>query len=350
MIDTQAPGTLASGARDLPYYNFDKLYSYNGVYNFVCGPRGVGKTYGAKFKAIKKFLRDGEQFIYLRRYKTELNTVRGFFADIAHEFKGIHFRINGKQFEVCREPKNNPKENVWEIMGYFFALSIAQSLKGMSFHEVRTIIFDEFIIEKGAVHYLPDEATVFTNFYSTVDRNKDKTRVLFLANSVSIENPYFIKYKIRPDETGEFVVSHNGFIIAHFHDADKFSTEVYKTRFGQFIKNSEYADYALGNQFADNHKTMIAKKPSEAEYAYTLETIDGTFSVWYNRSDGTYYLLERRPGNELLFTMIPQRVDENKRLLLKNNEHLRILRAAFTNGIMYFDSPHTRNAMLQVFT
>ena len=33
------------------FYSFDKVYSYNAVYNFIPGGRGIGKTYGAKKKA-----------------------------------------------------------------------------------------------------------------------------------------------------------------------------------------------------------------------------------------------------------------------------------------------------------
>lgn len=340
--------TLAKGA-DLPYYNFDKVYSYNAVYNFICGARGLGKTYGAKDKVIKKFLRLGEQFIYLRRFKTEMRAAKAFFDDIAHTFPGMLFRLNGDQFEVCREPAKNRKENVWEVMGYAIALSTAQNQKGRAFPKVRTIIFDEFIIEKGLVHYLPDEATVLTNFYSTVDRNRNNTRILFLANSISIENPYFVKYKIRPEKVGDLIVSYKGFMVAHFVDSADFNQEVYKTRFGEFIEGTDYADYALGNEFADNHELMIAKKPSDAEYAYTLETRGGTFSVWFHRKEGNYYLQEKRPGQELKYTMIPNKVDTDNRLLLKNDEILRMLRASFKNGLMRFDESHTRNAMLDVF-
>jgi Podovirus DNA encapsidation protein (Gp16). len=349
-----AEQVTAKGA-DLPYYNFDSVYSYNAVLNFICGARGLGKTYGAKDKVIKKFLRKGEQFIYLRRFKTELRGARAFFDDIAHTFKGLLFRLNGDQFEVCREPKKVRKENVWEVMGYVIALSTGQNQKGRSFPLVRTIIFDEFIIEKGMTHYLPDETTVMTNFYNTVDRYRNQVRVLFLANSVSIENPYFVKYKIRPKGVGDMIaMAHSKrtgepYIVAHFPDSADFNSKVYETRFGEFIEGTEYADYALGNEFADNHELMIGLKPSHAEYAYTLETREGTFSIWYDRKEGNYYLQQRRPGQELKYTLMPNKVDKDNRLLLKNDEILRMLRASFKNGLMRFDEAHTRNAMLNVF-
>lgn len=343
-----AVAVSAEGAK-LPYYNFDRVYSFNAVFNFICGARGLGKTYGAKEKVIKKFLRTGEQFVYLRRFKTEMRAAKAFFDDIKHEWPSYHFRVNGDQFEVCREPKKSRKDNVWEVMGYAIALSTAQNQKGRAFPLVRTIIFDEFIIEKGLVHYLPDEVTVMTNFYSTVDRNRNNTRVLFLANSISIENPYFIKYKIRPEKVGDLITSDEGFIVAHFVDSKDFNNEVYKTRFGKFIQGTEYADYALGNEFADNHELLLGKKPSDSEYAYTLQTQDGTFSVWFDRKEGIFYLQQKLPGQQLCYTLMPNKVTPDNRLLLKNDEILRVLRHSWKNGLMRFDEAHTRNAMLNVF-
>lgn len=346
---SQSSGKILASGADLPYYSFDRVYSFNGVFNFICGARGLGKTYGAKEKVIKKFLRTGEQFVYLRRFKTEMRAARAFFDDIRHEWPKLHFRLNGDQFEVCKEPKKVRKDNVWEVMGYAIALSTAQNQKGRAFPLVRTIIFDEFIIEKGLVHYLPDEVTVMTNFYSTVDRNRNNTRVLFLANSISIENPYFIKYKIRPEKVGDLITSNEGFIVAHFVDSSEFNNEVYKTRFGKFIHGTEYADYALGNQFADNHELLIERKPSDSEYAYTLETKDGTFSVWFHRKEGLYYLQQKLPGQQLKYTLLPNKVTPDNRLLLKNDDILRMLRQSWKNGLMRFDEAHTRNAMLNVF-
>ena len=80
----------------MAYYNYDKALSYNALFNFILTTRGLGKTYGAKLKVIKKFLKTGEQFIYIRRYKDELSTIDTFFNDIIannefpeHEFKVV---------------------------------------------------------------------------------------------------------------------------------------------------------------------------------------------------------------------------------------------------------------------
>lgn len=333
-----------------PYYDYAKLLSFNGTYNFLVGGRGLGKTYGAKKKVIRDAIKKGDEFIYLRRYKTELTTARNtFFADIGHEFPGYDFRINGPIAQMAPIDTRDDKKREWQTIGYFISLSVSQNQKSVAFPKVKTIIFDEFIIEKGALHYLPDESTIFNNFYSTVDRYQDKTKVLFLANSVSIMNPYFIDYEIRPDEQKEFITKSDGFIVCHFPNADDFSSSVYETRFGKFIKNSEYAEYAVGNTFDDNSGAMLGFKDSKARYMFTLECRNGSFSVWLNMFTNEYYVQDKLPKTQDIFTLISGKMDSHKTLMTFSDRPLANLRTAFRNGNVTFDKPSTRNTFTEIF-
>lgn len=333
-----------------PYYKYDKLYSYNGTYNFLVGGRGLGKTFGAKEKAIKAALTKGDEFIYVRRYKEELATARNtFFADIEYKFPKWDFRSNGMFAQTAPAETRDEKKREWKTIGYFIALSTSQRQKSVAFPKVKTIIYDEFIIEKGMLHYLPDEATVFNNFYSTVDRYTDKTKVFFLANSVSIMNPYFIEYEIRPDENSEFVIKEGGFIVCHFPEAENFSNSVYQTRFGKFIKNSEYAQYAVGNTFDDNNNKMLAEKHSRAKYVFSLECKTGTFSVWHTNDNDEYFIQSKLPKAQIKFTLDATKMDSDKTLMTFTDRPLAYLRTAFRAGRVSFDKPSTRNVFTEVF-
>jgi hypothetical protein len=334
-----------------PYYVYDKVCSYNGVYNFLVGGRGIGKTYGAKRRAIKAAIYKGDQFIYLRRYKTEMTPARNtFFADISHLFPKWDFRVVGPEAQTAPARTRDSKKRQWRTIGYFVTLSTAQTQKSVSYEHVKTIIFDEFIIENGALHYLPDEATIFTNFYSTVDRYKDKTVVWFLANSVSIMNPYFLEYEIRPDQESEFIVKNDGFIVCHFPESAAFATSVYETRFGKFIKNTEYADYAVANTFEDNHENLLAGKDSKSKYLFSLECRNGIFSVWHNWINDEYFIQAKRPKNEPhMFTLLADKMDTNKNLVTLNDGPLQYLRTAFRSGRVSFDAPQTRNTFAEIF-
>lgn len=337
----------------LDYYNFDKLYSQNGTFNFLIGARGLGKTYGKKVKCIRAAMEKGQEFIYLRRYKEELKAAKpAFFADILDEFPDYDFRVDRHYAQYSHIKLRDEKKRPWITIGYFMALSQGQSFKSVPFPKVRHIMYDEFIIEKGMTHYLPNEAEVFVNFYSTVDRNKDKTRAWFLANSVSIDNPYFIKYGIEPKADEEWLKKFNGYVVCHFADSAEFRAGVYATKFGQFIAatDQDYADYAVGNSFKDNHDNLLALKLPDAGYVYTLETKSGIFSVWRDWKANKWYIQAKRPKSELMFTMVPEKMSEGKKLLFYNDKQIQMLRAGFKSECVYFDSPRTRVAFIQIFT
>lgn len=68
-----------------------------------------------------------------------------------------------------------------------------------------------------------------------------------------------------------------GFVCVHFPQDGEFGDAVRKTRFGQFIEGTEYADYSIGNQFRDNGASMLGNKTPDHKYCFTLETDGGTF-------------------------------------------------------------------------
>ena len=68
----------------MSYYNYDKIRSYNAVKNINRADTRSGKTYGYKEMAIKNVLKKGKQFMYIRRYKTDISKekIELFFLDI----------------------------------------------------------------------------------------------------------------------------------------------------------------------------------------------------------------------------------------------------------------------------
>jgi hypothetical protein len=341
-------------AKEYTWYNWDKISSYNGVYNFIVGERGVGKTFGWKKKAIRNAIVKGEQFMYVRRYKDELKTsANTFFDDIKAKdlFPEWDFRNYGAVAQMAPASTRDAKQRPWKTIGHFIALSTAQSIKSVAYPLVTNIGFDEFILEKSMTRYLPNETYAFNNLYNTVDRNQDKTRVYFMANSVSIMNPYFLEYDIKPEQCNDqgFIVKANGFLVVHFVKSEEFRSQVYDTRFGQFIAATDYAAYAVGNEFADNHDSLLNLKNASARYTYSIETKQGIFSVWIDWQAGKYYLQERRPKQEMLFTMLPEKMSEDKTLLTYSDKIVQGLRTAFRNGNAYFDTAKTRNAFIEIF-
>jgi Podovirus DNA encapsidation protein (Gp16) len=333
-----------------PWYDFNPVLSHNGAWNFIPGARGIGKTFGAKKLALNAFIKRGDQFIYLRRYKEELIARDTFFADIQHLYPDWMFRANGNTFEAARKPAGDGKPK-WETMGYARALSTSQRDKSQAFPRVKLIIFDEFIVEKSVMHYLPAEATLMLNFFSTVDRGQDKTRVLFLANAVSILNPYFIEYKINPNDADEdgIIKLADGFIVCHFPNSSDFEESMLQTRFGRFIRGTDYAKYAIANKFSDNNGQLVKPKNPRARYKFTLQLRDADVSVWEDRMGGEFYVTNSIPKNPVMFTYVREKMGEGKVLLLSSDLVIGRLRNAFRTGKTYFDHDATRLVYQDIF-
>lgn len=96
---------------------------------------------------INRFIKKGEQFAYIRRYKSELKkSVSTFFDSMIKndEFVGHNLSHKGNTFYVDEK-----------TCGFAMTLSTAQDLKSSNFDNVKFIIFDEFIIEPRPKKVLP---------------------------------------------------------------------------------------------------------------------------------------------------------------------------------------------------
>ena len=102
------------------YYTLQRVLSFNSLINIIIGERGVGKSYTCKKHVINRFIKKNEQFVYLRRYKTELkSSVPKFFDDIIanNEFPEARFKVKNNLFYI--------DDN---IAGYALPLSTANIL------------------------------------------------------------------------------------------------------------------------------------------------------------------------------------------------------------------------------
>lgn len=322
----------------IQYYNPNKLLSYNRILNFVIGARGIGKSFAFKEYPIKRFLKHKKQWIYVRRFKSELKKINNYFSDVAHKFPDVEFKVKGKEFYINGE-----------LAGWAIPLSTWQSEKSNAYPNVETIIFDEFIREKDKSGYLPNEVNAFLNLMDTVFRTRDNVRAVCLSNAVTLANPYFIYFKISPDVGKRFNAYDN--IVVEIPDSLDFAEERKKTKFGSLIAETEYGEMALYNEFNDNY-TFVEKRTKQSKFQFAIQYQGMIMGIWVDVGEGLMYVSQDYdPSTKKLFALTTNDLSENTMLMnnWRDNYYLYKMVRAFKFGYLRFDNLIIRNTMYEVF-
>ena len=77
------------------FWSARRTLTHNTLINIIVGNRGGGKTYGAKQWAIDNFIKNKEQFGYIRRYRDDLKEpMARFFDDISDKYPDYEFKTD----------------------------------------------------------------------------------------------------------------------------------------------------------------------------------------------------------------------------------------------------------------
>jgi hypothetical protein len=322
------------------FYDPHDLLTHNALFSFVIGNRGAGKTYSFKRWAIKDFLKTGAQFIYLRRYKTEFDDFKNFFADVSQEFPDVEFEVKGKLLFINQQ-----------LAGYGVALSTALTKKSVSYHLVNKIGFDEFVIDSKVIHYLSNEVTMFLEFYETVARMRDNVRALFLSNAVSVVNPYFLYWNLRPKGNKRF--TKQGHLLIEFVKNQEFMDAKYKTRFGQIIKGTKYGDYAVENRYLKDNENFVEKKTGGSRFEFSIVYNEHTYGFWTDYKAGLCFVsYDFDPSSSLQFVLTDSEHKPNM-MLIKSANRSHLLKgaiAAYEGGWLRFEDMQIKNQCIEMFT
>lgn len=277
------------------YYNLDKVFSYPFLLAFIIGERGVGKSFSAKRHVLNRFIKNGEQFIYVRRYKTELDTsLNNFFDDLQENGYFEDYSLKVQKSKMLSKFICNNK-----VCGYAVPLSTSNIMKSTSFPEVKTIIFDEFMLPVGGSYrYLKNEVNLMLDLIETTFRLRDG-QVLFLGNNTGIYgNPYFAYFGLELPYNSEFRTFKDGTILINYIRNMDYRKAKKESRFGKLIEGTDFGSYAIDNQMLGENNNFIHKKPPNSTF-YGVLVINGTNIGLWNGNDGYLYMSEKFDPNTL---------------------------------------------------
>lgn len=192
-------------SKKLPYVKRDFISKIDAEYIVILGQRANGKSFAVKEDVIKRALENGEEFAYIRRYKEDCKQymVTEYFSDIICDKNGVNHILewsDGKYNDiVCREQSiyfaftdEDGKTTRGQKLGRMFGLSWATHYKSLSFPNMTTAVYEEFVTDG---EFLSDEVRRFMNIISTIFRER-KARVYLVGNTISRINPFFNEWEL----------------------------------------------------------------------------------------------------------------------------------------------------------
>lgn len=315
------------------------------MFNMTIGGRGTGKTFGSLRYCIKRFIKKQRGFIYLRRYESDLRKKDRLLTGVSIKFPNYEFRVDGQKLCIRKRC-----DKTWVIMGYCMALSTAVSDKSIPFDDIDTIIYDEFILSKSMQSYIRNEVEIFIDFYNTVDRMNDRVRVLFLANSVSIVNPYFVYFKITIRKTDKIRTFKNGYVVVEMLRSKEFQDQASNTRFGKMIEDTPYYDYAIGNEFNDDNANFIIQKPKNAEYIAEFRFDGKPLTIYCDYANG-FYFVDMKPTNRTdsqIYVLTRDDLMPNMLMLESSDYLLKGLKRMYRLGLVFYANVYARDTFYSI--
>lgn len=308
---------------------------------FIVGARGVGKTVNSLAENLERCFKNKTQFIYLRRYQTEIDTL-GLNLALLSDLTKHDITIDIVKDDSGRTSKVLLVDG--EPVGIMLALSVASKYKSNDYSKVDKIIYDEFIDING--RELKNESFLFINFAMTVFREFDKYKVLFLSNATNLYNCYFLDFEILP-KSRITKFRDKGIKVVMYDTSEELDHERRKSVLAKQVALIEGDDgSSLSNKFDNQFNDFLAKLSNNVKYIYTLRLKKVTYALYYDNLQ-KIYIITNRPDNTNPKKFACRFDDATNEFKVLDYEQFSTLRGWFKNSKLYFTNEKTRSKFIK---
>lgn len=348
------------------YYSLKNILKTNSTYNIIIGERSNGKTYACLKHGIEQYFKDRSQMAIVRRWQTDIRGNRAseiFKALLSNDevykisdgkYQGIHYW--GGKFYLCNYDNNGKAiYNDNDVIAYPFSLSDTEHNKSISYPNIRTIIFDEFLTRQV---YLPDEFILFMNTISTIVRNRTDVKIFMLGNTVNKYSPYFDEMGLRNVNKQE-----QGTIDIYKYGTSKLKVAVeYCKSMGKSKENSFY--FAFNNPKLEMITTgaweldiyphcPIKYKPKDIIFTYFIEYGGEIFQAEIvNKDNHVFTFIHekttpiRNKDKELIYSLdYNSKINYNRSILQSHNEITNKIKNFFILDKVYYQDNNVGNTI-----
>lgn len=309
---------------------------------YIIGARGVGKTVNSLADNLKRCYDNHTQFIYLRRFETEIETL-GLPLDLLSKLTGLTISRDIVKDDSGRTA-NMLLANEKPI-GYLLALSTASKYKSNDYSKVENVIYDEFIDIRN--RELKNETNLFMNFMMTVYRDFSKYKVLFLANATNIFNCYFLDFEILPH--GKITKFHDkGIKIVMYQTSLELATERVKTALAKQVAFLEGDNgSSLSNQFNANFEDFIHPLTKHSVQRRVLKLNGVNYGLYFDDSYPAN-LISNKCNEEVKVKNACSFSDISEDYPLMSSEDFLNLKGLFHKNGLFFNNAKTRTVFMKL--
>ena len=348
------------------FYNLNSILKTNSTYNMIIGERSNGKTYACLKHGIEEYFKNGSQIAIIRRWQTDIRGNRAseifkallvnneVFKISKGQFQGIYYY--GGKFYLCNYGDNGKAiYNDNDVIAYPFSLSDTEHNKSISYPNIRTIIFDEFLTRQV---YLPDEFILFMNTISTIVRNRTDVKIFMLGNTVNKYAPYFDEMGLKNVKEQE-----QGTIGVYRYGNSKLKVAVeYCKSMGKSKENSFY--FAFDNPKLEMIKTgaweldiyphcPIKYKPKDILFTYFIEYGGDLFQCEIINKDNHLFTFIhekttplKNDNTDLVYSLeYNSKINYNRNILQPNNELTKKIKNFFILDKVYYQDNNVGNTI-----
>ena len=296
----------------------DRFYK-KGIYiYYICGGRGIGKSYSA-YDLCRKigegtfaFDPDEKQnkFMYLRRTAVEAESVaspEGNAFKKYNQTEGVKIIADYSQklgfgnwyLRSSVELENGETEEYDKHIGYIASVSTFANLRGVDFSDVQFILFDECIPESRYKAPIKREGFLLLNIFETINRNRELLGkpacvLCMISNPIDLSNAMLSQLNLTPVLSSMILKGQQRYTDRNRHmhieklTDHRISQEKKNTVLYQFAKGTGFDDESLSGDFVGNDLSII-KKPVLSEYN-PIVTIEDVVTLYEHKSNGSYHI------------------------------------------------------------
>jgi len=318
------------------YYDWQRVFSYNALFNFSITERGLGKTYGFLISRIRQTYYTHRKTIMLTKFQNELEGKHSYqqsvFSTIVNDIM-LNDEVDLPKDKLEFTLEQNHIYLNGEVCISFYAISMAEKVRKITALKEYDFLAHDEAITFG--HYIKNEIDKLLIIYDTMNRRKpiDKSVKLYLlGNAITKYNPYFEYFGFNELKKGYNYIHDTRWLI-HISDEKEYALERSTSAISLLAReDSKYIKMASENAFIYDESDFVAPNIKDfTKHYFKLFLNESTYT--FSKINNGYYLHTKKNAQAIYHVMKP-----NEQSTKLSRVRFINIKKAYHQGLLYFEN------------